>query len=168
MRHLILIGGVAAGVLLYLYEYWYKNSANQYSESPYGGRDGRPDGDEDEYIVVNETAPKKTLSNRPKLPSKDEQCVICLDFLIRRDETRGYAIIALPQCGHWFHQKCAIRLLEYHPSCPICRLPMDNNALRGTPVRVIESSSEGDSDNYSQPSSTSCFESGRTTSKKDN
>lgn len=124
MRTLILIGGLAAGILYFIYEKW--RSEDQHPERPYGRGKSPYEGD---YILINGT------NSNLKSPSKDDVCGICLDYLILRgDVQKAYVIISLPKCHHWFHQKCAIRLMEYHPLCPVCREPIDKEALRRIPT----------------------------------
>ncbi|MCL7035640.1 hypothetical protein MKW94_005746 [Papaver nudicaule] len=43
-------------------------------------------------------------------------CSICLADYKSTDVTR-----ILPDCGHFFHQKCVDPWLLQHPTCPICR-----------------------------------------------
>jgi hypothetical protein len=140
MRTWLFVGSLAAGVLLFVYE-WYNSREQHHQEGPHGRGGSGASFSEEDFIQVNTTAPKELeerLGKDKKLPGKGEVCSICLEHLIKRDERKKYCIIALPRCGHWFHQKCALRLLEYHPQCPVCRVEIDSSALRETPVRVGE------------------------------
>lgn len=140
MRTFIIFGGIAAGIIYYVYQL-YANRENQYQYGP--GGDGAHSSDE-EYIIVPSTKSKSKQKGKHSL-TKDDICGICLDPLLRSDcNDRAYSIIALPKCQHWFHQKCAIRLMEYHPLCPVCREPIDREALRSTPVRLESSSTTSD------------------------
>lgn len=132
MRALLLIGSLAAGVLFLVYRL-NRMREEQYRENPHG--EGSNLSDED-FIEI-ETSPKKlndTRLNR-KLPNPDDVCSVCLDELAKVGRSGKSAIIVLP-CDHWFHQRCALRLMEYHPNCPICRTPIDSAALKRTPVRI--------------------------------
>lgn len=146
MRTLLLVGSVAAGVLLFIYEF-YQNRSSQ-EETPHGHR--RPPMSEEDIIDLDTVEPdevRRRIGKNRTLPGRDEVCSICLDKLIRQGADYRYCIIALPECGHWFHQKCAIRLLEYHPMCPVCRKSIDGTKLKRTPVRVLQASDV----NQSQP-----------------
>lgn len=163
MKTWLFVGSLAAGVLLFVYE-WYCSREQAYEEGQHGPR-GRLLSEED-FIEINETTPmelERRLGSRAKLPGTEELCSICLDNLIRRDTGERYCIIALPQCGHWFHQRCALRLLEYHPQCPVCRIDIDSAALKGTPVRLIESISETGDNNSTETSSNKASSSSSTT-----
>lgn len=131
MRALFLFGSLAAGVLLLVYEL-YRRREEQYTENSHRGSNLS-----DEEFIEIETSPKKLNSSAVsrKLPNPDDVCSVCLDELVKTREVGKTAIIVLP-CDHWFHQKCAIRLLEYHPQCPICRTPIDAAELRRTPVKI--------------------------------
>lgn len=161
MRTWLLVGSLAAGVLLFVYE-WYNNREREQYESSYDN--SGPRFSDEDYIEINETTPKEVeqrLGNKAKLPGPDDTCSICLDPFMLKDAERKYCIIALPQCGHWFHQRCAMRLLEYHPHCPICRVPIDHSSLRGRPVTVLgsrreaASSQNGDNNNSTRAGSSS-------------
>lgn len=140
MRTWLFVGSLAAGVLLFVYQ-WYNDREQAHHEAPHGrGGGDRPTLSDEDFIEINTTAPKeleRRLGDR-KLPGEGDMCSICLELLINRTERKKYCIIALPRCGHWFHQKCALRLLEYHPQCPVCRIDIDSSALRETPVRIEE------------------------------
>lgn len=131
MRTLLLFGSLAAGVLLLVYEL-YRRREEQYTENSHRGSNLS-----DEEFIEIETSPKKlhSASITRKLPNPDDICSVCLDELVKTREIGKTAIIVLP-CDHWFHQKCALRLLEYHPQCPICRTPIDAAELRRTPVKI--------------------------------
>ncbi|MCL7033550.1 hypothetical protein MKW94_028189 [Papaver nudicaule] len=67
-----------------------------------------------------ETYPK-LLYSEAKLQTKHTTsdgscCSICLADYKSTDVTR-----LLPDCGHFFHQKCVDPWLLQHPTCPICR-----------------------------------------------
>lgn len=141
MRALLLVGSLAAGVLFFVYEYYCRRE-NNHNEQPHGGI-GRSLSDEEYIVIGGSEASQSERRPRLKAPGPDEMCAICLETLIRRDVERKYAIIALPHCGHWFHQKCAIRLLDYHPMCPVCRVEIDGRSLRNTPVRLTQELNEG-------------------------
>lgn len=138
MRTWLLVGSLAAGVLVYIYEY-YKARESHQRERPHGADSGYSD--DDDYVTINETVPKKTESRRntAKLPSKDETCSVCLDKLVYNLVKSKYCIIKIP-CGHWFHQACAMRLLEYSTKCPVCRATIDMSVLRQNPVHILPNS----------------------------
>lgn len=149
MNYWVLIGGLAAGVLFYIYEY-NKNREQQHRQYEY--RDSRShqyeDGDFNEsegWVSIDrrEVLEARLGPNR-KMPGRDELCSICLDPLFRRGSVRKYAIIALPNCGHWLHSACAHRLLSYSPMCPVCRVPIDPEKIRSQPVRLVENDSDDD------------------------
>lgn len=148
MRTLLLVGSLAAVVLTYVYQ-WYNSREREYTSGH--GSDGPRTYPADDFIRINETTSREKQAHLPgrTLPGLDEQCSICLDPLMRA-ESRKYCIISL-QCGHWFHQRCAIRLLEYHPQCPVCRVDIDSSMLRRTPV-IVPESREGISDDSSDAS----------------
>lgn len=144
---------ITAGLVYFVYQY-YNNEHYQHSHN---GR--RPPTDEEyEYELPN---PTRNIRDSPvPPPSNDELCTICSDYLLRRNTSRSYCIISLPNCRHWFHQACALRLLEYHPNCPNCRTPIDRDNLRRTPVRLIDYnrngsvSTDGDTTQPSDPNMT--------------
>lgn len=140
MRALLLFGSLAVGALFFIYEF-YKERNGDHEEMPHG-YGGAPLSEEDiiDLDSVETSEVRRRIGHNRTLPGRDEVCSICLDMLIRRDADRRYCIISLPECGHWFHQKCAIRLLEYHPMCPVCRKNIDGAKLKGTPVRVLQAS----------------------------
>jgi hypothetical protein len=141
MRTWLFVGSLAAGVLLFVYE-WYRERRQE--ERPYGERrNGGQNMSDEESIEINNTA--RPNPRVVKLPNENEVCSICLELLIKNDNGRTYSIIALP-CRHWFHKGCANRLLEYHPQCPVCRVRIDSAVLRETPV-FIGGSQAGDSSN---------------------
>jgi hypothetical protein len=48
--------------------------------------------------------------------SADRGCVVCADeFAV------GDTVVRLPVCSHVFHERCALRWLERHNTCPMCR-----------------------------------------------
>lgn len=143
MKVLLLVGGMVLGGIFFFVDYYRRREEEQ--QYGFGGEGGRPNDDED-YIEINEVVPKEVAASRQQaMPNRGEICTICLDPLVQ-EAARRYAIIRLPQCGHWFHQRCAIRLLEYHPNCPVCRIGIDSSSLRREPVRIpSENISELDS-----------------------
>lgn len=132
MRALLLIGTLATGVIYLVYRFS-RIREDHYRETPFGDSSSL---NEEDFIEI-ETAPKKLNNTRPncRLPNPDDVCSVCLDELAKVGRDGKSAIIVLP-CEHWFHQRCALRLMEYHPNCPICRTPIDGAALRKTPVRI--------------------------------
>lgn len=157
-----MVGSLAAGVLLFIYEF-YQHRNNQHEEAPHGyggGGGGAGPGPgpmiEEDILDLDSARPaevRRRIGKNRTLPGQEEVCSICLDKLVRRDADCRYCIIALPECGHWFHQKCAIRLLEYHPMCPVCRTSIDGTRLRGTPVRVLQASDIVENENRTAPPS---------------
>ncbi|XP_068094362.1 uncharacterized protein [Hyperolius riggenbachi] len=65
-----------------------------------------------------------TQSPPASTPPREEapQCSICLD-----DLPEGEGSTSLP-CSHQFHQRCISRWLEEHPTCPMCRATVPNQA----------------------------------------
>lgn len=154
------VGALALGVLFYIYEYW-SGGEHVHEEGPHASRTGGHDSlSEDEYEVISETT--NANIKVPKPPTTEEDCPICLERLISINTTRKTCLQALPECGHWFHKKCLIRLLEYHPHCPVCRKDIDSSMIARAPVRVIQVADNellGDSDHssitsFSEPSTT--------------
>lgn len=147
MRTWFLLGSLAAGVLFCLYEFYQQRESAQADQNYGRGFDGSDDEFDDgnsEYIEIGDNRiidrTNSSSSERRPMPGADELCPICQDRLFRRSATRKYCLVSLPICGHWFHQKCAIRLMEYHPSCPVCRIGIDSAQLKNTPVRLVQSS----------------------------
>jgi len=57
------------------------------------------------------------------------ECVVCTDaFEI------GNTVMTLPNCGHVFHEQCALAWLRSHNTCPYCRreLPTDDEEYERT------------------------------------
>jgi len=159
-----LLGSLAAGVLLFVYE-WY-STRDQEEGSHHQGPGARNYSAEDLFDSEEITRPEEDTNARPpshKLPSIDEKCSICLELLFKIG-SRKYSVIPLPKCGHWFHHRCALRLLEYHPYCPVCREPVDSSMLRSTPVRFVDSRDGGSSTSGDQ-ASLSCRNNRNHTSK---
>lgn len=150
------IVGLAAGLIIFLYNNW---DPTWFSQEPYSYQDthcnpysSSSDSDEDSQNRTRRTETTDTI----KLPGPDDECSICCSHLMRRSPYRSYCIVCLPSCEHWFHQSCAIRLLEYNPSCPNCRSPIDRERLRTMPVRLInanDQSGDGPSSNSMQENS---------------
>lgn len=134
MKGWFYVASIAAGIIYYVYQTY---SSRQ---PPHDYGSGARSNDEEEYEFVSRS---DTPSTSQALPGRDENCCICLEGLYKKNSTRKYCLISLPRCGHWFHQKCALRLLEYHPMCPVCRVKIDHSMLRNTPVRIIDQT-EGD------------------------
>lgn len=151
MRTWLLVGSLAAGILVFVYE-WYYNREQMYEGAHHDGSCPPDDPVNEDFIEINTSIPRQAtgrLGHQFKLPGNEEVCSICLEHLVKRNVSRRYCIIALPQCGHWFHQRCALRLLEYHPQCPVCRIDIDSAALRSTTVRVMESTLRSDNSDTS-------------------
>lgn len=134
MRALLLLGSLAVGALYLFYES-YRAREQQYAENQHrsdsGGRFYMSETDD------IEVGPASAAQNRNvPVPDSTDICCICQDPLLQKDSTRRYCIISLPNCGHWFHQRCALRLLEYHPHCPVCRDPIDSSMLKRSPLRL--------------------------------
>lgn len=128
MRTLLMVGSIVAGVVFFLYEYYkerpdLQNPHQRSRDEPRSGGDAPHS--EDEFIEINSTS-----LNVPT-PGKKDDCPICLDPLYSATQVGKVCIVALPGCGHWFHRKCAYRLLDYHPMCPVCRIRIDPDLLRG-------------------------------------
>lgn len=136
MRTWLLVGSLAAGVLLFIYE-WYNNRDDDHPEGGHGHSGPPRTYPAGDFLEINETIPNQLKNRVSKIPGKDDKCSVCLDPLMMENEARKYCIIALPKCGHWFHQKCAMRLLEYHPQCPECRTPIEVADLKRQPVRIV-------------------------------
>lgn len=133
MRALLFIGSLAVGVLYLIYEN-YRSREEQYAENQHRSSfRGRSLMSEEENIDVG-----SNQNATYQLPEPTDICCICQDALMLRNTTRRYCIIALPRCKHWFHQRCALRLLEYHPYCPVCRDPIDSSMLRARPMRLVQ------------------------------
>ncbi|XP_062227634.1 E3 ubiquitin-protein ligase Os06g0535400-like [Phragmites australis] len=45
-----------------------------------------------------------------------DKCCVCLGGLLEEQALR-----ALPRCGHRFHDKCIVKWLKAHLTCPVCR-----------------------------------------------
>ncbi|MCO5602307.1 hypothetical protein L7F22_056436 [Adiantum nelumboides] len=56
---------------------------------------------------------------------EDAMCAVCLGEYEDRDCLR-----ILPQCGHTFHVRCIDAWLRQHPTCPVCRLLIQNTPSR--------------------------------------
>lgn len=149
--------GVAAGVVIFIYNY--VNNSNTNRPHSYGPEYRRPggsryhdssdDSDDDDSHPETELNLKHTASKEiVRRPGPEDECTICCDHILKRNTTKPYCIICLPNCNHWFHQSCAMRLLEYHPACPNCRLPINRENLRLTPVTLI--------DNANRPGTSHC------------
>lgn len=136
MRALLILGSLAVGALYLFYES-YRAREQQYSENQHtSGQGGRFYLSETDEIEVGPSS--ITRNSNITTPDSSDICSVCLDPLLLKTTTRRYCIISLPGCGHWFHQKCAFRLVEYHPQCPVCRSPIDKDMLRSRPVRLNE------------------------------
>lgn len=156
LNTVLMVGALALGVLYYVYEYWI--GEGPHGESPHG-RGGRSRLSEDEeYEVVGGDSPSKESRRVVRAPTTEEDCPICLERLIGTNITRKTCLQALPECGHWFHKKCLIRLLEYHPHCPVCRKNIDSSMIANAPVRVIQVENESlNSDLEPSTSRRRCF-----------
>lgn len=80
-----------------------------------------------------------------KIQKQAKECVICTeDFQISQ------TILRLPECGHVFHESCALLWLKAHNTCPYCRreLPTDDQAYEEERRRTqrTHAGSEGVSD----------------------
>ncbi|KAH6856778.1 hypothetical protein B0I37DRAFT_306325 [Chaetomium sp. MPI-CAGE-AT-0009] len=53
------------------------------------------------------------------------ECTICIDEINKGDE-----VSVLP-CKHWYHGECVILWLKEHNTCPICRMPIENQGGGG-------------------------------------
>lgn len=131
----LFLGGLAVGVIIYAADYYNRRQEEQgyeYSSSSNGGN-YRSNLSEQDELVINtgnlDGQKRKRKYKGRNIPGPDEDCAICQDHLLRRD-VQADCILSLPKCGHWFHKRCALRLLDYHPSCPICRVPIDSSKLR--------------------------------------
>ncbi|GMN64184.1 hypothetical protein TIFTF001_033257 [Ficus carica] len=78
-------------------------------------------------LVPKQGLDEGTLGNYPKLLYSEVKlkygnllagscCPICL-----ADYGEDEMLLLLPDCGHFFHIKCANRWLLLHPTCPVCR-----------------------------------------------
>lgn len=113
IKDIIILGGLLGSLFYFAYNYM-QQGEQQYEEAHYGsGRDDR--GDADEIIINPDVSP----------PAREDLCPICQDLLRYPDANRS-RILRLA-CGHWLHYGCARRLLEYSPSCPVCRHQLDSS-----------------------------------------
>lgn len=160
LNTVLMVGALAMGVIYYVYEFW--NSAAPYGEGPHRGRGSSSGDDDEEFEVTGQEVSTKESSQRVvKTPTTEEDCPICLERLISLNITRKTCLQALPDCGHWFHKKCLIRLLEYHPHCPVCRTNIDSSMITNAPVRIIQVEDEFQNISYSEPSTSGCRETRR-------
>lgn len=140
------VGTLALGVVYTIYLY-IKNTEQPQTY----GHANRYEDDEEFVEIIPSERRNTTRPTISKLPGTDDMCTICQDHLIRKIPTRKYCLVSLPICGHWFHQKCALRLLEYHPKCPICRINIDRSMIINT-VQIkqqptIDDSGDSSTDN---------------------
>lgn len=137
---------VGATVVFAIYQYIKNREQTHYYENSH--RNGGDDNDDDDdFIEINPSTKPNTTTIR-NLPSAEEVCTICQDPLILKTASKKYCLVSLPVCGHWFHQRCALRLLEYHPMCPVCRIDIDRSMITNT-VRFSQQAIDdcGDSSN---------------------
>jgi hypothetical protein len=68
-----------------------------------------------------------------KIQKQAKECVICTD-----DFQLSQTIVRLPECGHIFHESCALVWLKAHNTCPYCRreLPTDDAAYEQERLRT--------------------------------
>lgn len=128
MRAWLLLGGLVAGVVYLVYE-MYSNRQQQYEERNHHQSSNY---DDEEFVEINTTRPKVANAST-KLPGENDDCCICLERLYDKSTSRRYCLVSLPGCGHWYHKKCALRLREYHPYCPVCRTPIDCSIFDSIP-----------------------------------
>jgi hypothetical protein len=72
--------------------------------------------------IINQL-PVNTLKDVNKLNEENKRCVICYENFKNNDN-----IIYLP-CFHFFHQNCIINWIKKKPSCPLCKIKINNNSL---------------------------------------
>lgn len=79
--------------------------------------------------MIKQSDAKALLSNENivgisfKMQRQSKDCVVCTDnFEV------GQVVVRLPDCGHIFHEECALQWLRSHNTCPYCRrlLPTDD------------------------------------------
>ncbi|KAJ9438880.1 E3 ubiquitin-protein ligase RING1-like [Diplonema papillatum] len=98
-------------------------------------------------VYCHESCLKKLKSTSFWMPvstsETSDECVICLE-----DFAAGARVSRLP-CGHLYHFDCLKKLLGHqktvqHPSCPICRAPMEDGVLATPEGSLISSADEAD------------------------
>lgn len=64
-----------------------------------------------------------TLSLQTTTHAAAPDCCVCTEVF-----TVGNSVLKLPQCGHVFHEDCAVTWLSQHNTCPYCRheLPLQD------------------------------------------
>ena len=72
--------------------------------------------------IINQL-PVNTLKDVNKLNEENKRCVICYEDFKNNDN-----IIYLP-CFHFFHQNCIINWIKKKPSCPLCKIKINNKSL---------------------------------------
>lgn len=75
-------------------------------------------------------------------PTAHRDCVICTEGF-----KEGDTVLRLPECGHVFHEFCALPWLNKQHTCPYCRsaLPTDDQARR---MQEAERSGQAASDGF--------------------
>jgi len=90
--------------------------------------------------VIETSFPLATVTISSKTSQKNSSdCVICTDQL-----ALGQTVLTLTNyCGHAFHEKCALKWLQSHNTCPYCRrtLPTDNSQDEADRRRQMTASS---------------------------
>ncbi|XVF82714.1 hypothetical protein PTKIN_Ptkin16aG0071200 [Pterospermum kingtungense] len=99
-----------------------------------------------ESVSMEQGLDEVTLTSYPKLsysqaklhkPDSLSSCSICLGDYKDTDMLR-----MLPDCGHFFHQRCVDSWLRLHPTCPICRhspvpTPLSTPLAEVTPLAML-------------------------------
>ncbi|KAH9330247.1 hypothetical protein KI387_002355, partial [Taxus chinensis] len=137
MALVLLCGGMALLVLIYMWLAWYvslrasrRGSGNESNHSSSKGGHGLSKSDIRKLptVVCNTHHPEK---HEDEKKSSDELCIngdldcsVCLEQFKDGDEC-----LLMPTCRHCFHVACASAWLSKSPICPLCRttaLPKDD------------------------------------------
>lgn len=82
-----------------------------------------------------------------KIQKQAKECVICTE-----DFQLSQTVLRLPECGHIFHESCALMWLKAHNTCPYCRreLPTDDQTYEQERRRTqrTHAGSEGVANSY--------------------
>ena len=80
---------------------------------------------ENEQQLEKERLEKKRLEKEQQLEKENLmlECPICLEKINQENKLIKYL-----KCGHLLHAFCYEKLLEYEPSCPCCRTPINRDS----------------------------------------
>ena len=101
-----------------------RRNINDEFENDYYSSEDNDESDENINDIINKLPVRQLKSEDVnKLNEENKRCIICFDDFKDNDN-----LIYLP-CFHFYHKKCIINWIQTMPSCPFCKIKINQSNL---------------------------------------